>query len=147
MANGDWTDQENDLIVADYFAMLADDSAGRPYNKADHNRELQRRITEAADVLKQLPPVRLSGYFSTWPDILRSFGDRVGANPVPMRRPPPNPAAISRMEEAITWNRFLERDECHLMWERAEGTPWKHLCHRFGISRPTAHRRAEWTPS
>ena len=44
MANGDWTDKENDLIVADYFAMLADDSAGRPYNKADHNRELQRRI-------------------------------------------------------------------------------------------------------
>jgi hypothetical protein len=40
----DWTDEQNDLIVADYFAMLADDSAGRRYNKADHNRELQRRI-------------------------------------------------------------------------------------------------------
>jgi hypothetical protein len=44
MANGDWTDNENDLIVADYFAMLADDSAGRPYNKAEHNRHLQHRI-------------------------------------------------------------------------------------------------------
>ena len=76
------------------------------------------RITEAADVLKQLPPVRLSGYFSTWPEILRSSGDRVGANPVPMRRPPPSPSAISRMEEVITWNRFLEPDECHLMWAR-----------------------------
>ena len=38
MAKGDWTDEENDLIVADYFAMLADDIAGRPYNKAEHNR-------------------------------------------------------------------------------------------------------------
>ena len=44
MANGDWTDKENDLIVAGYFAMLADDSAGRPYNKAEHNRHLQQRI-------------------------------------------------------------------------------------------------------
>ena len=34
---------------------------------------------------------------------------------------PPSTAAISRMEEAITWNRFLERDDAHLMWARAEG--------------------------
>ncbi|MGE0421872.1 MAG: hypothetical protein AB7O88_06390 [Reyranellaceae bacterium] len=44
MATGPWTDQENDLIVADYFAMLADDVAGHPYNKAEHNRRLQARI-------------------------------------------------------------------------------------------------------
>jgi Domain of unknown function (DUF3883) len=37
----DWTDQQNDTIVADYFAMLADDIAGRAYNKAEHNRLLQ----------------------------------------------------------------------------------------------------------
>lgn len=36
-----WTDGQNDAIVADYFAMLVDDLAGRPYNKADHNRRLQ----------------------------------------------------------------------------------------------------------
>jgi hypothetical protein len=29
MSNGPWTDEENDLIVADYFAMLADDISGR----------------------------------------------------------------------------------------------------------------------
>jgi hypothetical protein len=37
----DWTDEQNDAIVADYFAMLTDDIAGRPYNKAEHNRLLQ----------------------------------------------------------------------------------------------------------
>lgn len=41
---GDWTDEQNDAIVADYFAMLADDIAGRPYSKADHNRALQAVI-------------------------------------------------------------------------------------------------------
>lgn len=44
MSSRPWTDEENDLIVADYFAMLADDIAGRPYNKAEHNRHLQERI-------------------------------------------------------------------------------------------------------
>ena len=40
MSNGTWTDIENDLIVADYFAMLADDVSGRPYSKAEHRRAL-----------------------------------------------------------------------------------------------------------
>jgi hypothetical protein len=40
MSNGPWTDEENDLIVADYFAMQADEMAGRPYNKAQHRRSL-----------------------------------------------------------------------------------------------------------
>jgi hypothetical protein len=41
---GNWTDEQNDAIVADYFAMLADDIAGRPYSKAEHNRKLQAVI-------------------------------------------------------------------------------------------------------
>lgn len=42
---GDWTDEQNDAIVADYFVMLADDIAGRPYSKAEHNRLLQTGIS------------------------------------------------------------------------------------------------------
>ncbi|MDP9588479.1 UNVERIFIED_ORG: hypothetical protein J2W19_001025 [Shinella zoogloeoides] len=38
---GDWSDEQNDAIVADYFAMLADDIAGRLYSKSEHNRLLQ----------------------------------------------------------------------------------------------------------
>jgi len=41
---GDWSDEQNDAIVADYFAMLADDIIGRPYSKAEHNRLLQMSI-------------------------------------------------------------------------------------------------------
>ncbi len=44
MATVPWTDDENDLIVADYFAMLAADLAGRRYIKAEHNRRLRTRI-------------------------------------------------------------------------------------------------------
>jgi hypothetical protein len=35
-----WTDTENDLIVADYFAMLDDEFFGRPFSKAQHRRAL-----------------------------------------------------------------------------------------------------------
>lgn len=44
MATSDWTDQQNDAIVADYFAMLADDEGGRSYSKAEHNQRLQEQI-------------------------------------------------------------------------------------------------------
>jgi len=44
MASEDWSDDQNNAIVADYFAMLADDVAGKPYNKAEHNRALQSKI-------------------------------------------------------------------------------------------------------
>lgn len=41
---GDWTDEQNDAIVADYFAMLAADIVGHEYSKAEHNRRLQAMI-------------------------------------------------------------------------------------------------------
>jgi len=48
MSNGPWTDEENDLIVADYFAMLADDIAGHRYSQAEHRRALLKCWPEGA---------------------------------------------------------------------------------------------------
>jgi hypothetical protein len=39
-----WTGEELDLIVADYFSMLSDEVAGIPFNKAAHNRVLRSKI-------------------------------------------------------------------------------------------------------
>jgi len=36
-----WSETEVDLILADYFNMLSDELARRPFNKAEHNRALQ----------------------------------------------------------------------------------------------------------
>jgi hypothetical protein len=113
----------------------------------DWTRDMvEERVEEAAWVLGRLPGLRRQGYFSTWPDILLSAREIASQQSRPMRVLP-SPQAITRMEEAITWNRFLERDEVQLMWARADGMPWKHLCYRFGISRPTAHRRWEYALS
>ena len=74
MSSGSWSDEENDLIVADYFAMLAEDFAGRRPNKTEHRRALMPRLrsrTEAAvefkhrnvsAVLMGLGEVWLPGY-------------------------------------------------------------------------------------
>ncbi|WP_245281662.1 DUF3883 domain-containing protein [Ensifer sp. ZNC0028] len=41
MSVNDWTETENDAIVASYFSMLSAELSGRPYNKALQNRVLQ----------------------------------------------------------------------------------------------------------
>lgn len=46
MSEADWSDGENDLIVADYFSMLADELARRDYSKAEHNRQLQALLSK-----------------------------------------------------------------------------------------------------
>ena len=68
-----WTGDELDLIVADYFLMLNDEISGAPFNKAEHNRLLRRQIerTESSiefkhqnisAVLQQLEVPRIRGY-------------------------------------------------------------------------------------
>lgn len=43
MTSGDWSDSENDAVVATYFAMLSDEVSGRSCNKAANNRALQQQ--------------------------------------------------------------------------------------------------------
>ena len=43
-AGSDWTDAENDVLVANYFAMLADEMAGRAFVKRRHNAAVVAEI-------------------------------------------------------------------------------------------------------
>ncbi|MGI9127876.1 MAG: DUF3883 domain-containing protein [Roseomonas sp.] len=44
-----WSPEENDLIVADYFAMLGEDVHARPYSKAEHRRALRPLLNGRSD--------------------------------------------------------------------------------------------------
>lgn len=44
MSSGDWSDLENDAVVASYLSMLSDELTGHSYNKAAHNRLLQEKV-------------------------------------------------------------------------------------------------------
>lgn len=45
----DWSDYENDAIVADYFDMLSKELAGVRYNKTEHRRRLSRLLNRRTD--------------------------------------------------------------------------------------------------
>lgn len=74
MSSQAWTDAENDLIIWDYFALLADDVAGRPYKKGQQQPGLLLPLNNRSDgavefkhqnisaVLKALGEVWLTGY-------------------------------------------------------------------------------------
>ena len=44
MAGDDWSREEVEATVGDYFAMLRDELAGLPINKAEHNERLRRLL-------------------------------------------------------------------------------------------------------
>lgn len=108
---------------------------------------VEERLFEAADVMKRLPDTRVQGYFSLWPKIVPEFSDLIGREPERLRRPPPSPEAISRMERTMPWLTWLEPEDAKLVWARAEGSRWKLICWRFAISRATAHRRWQYAVS
>jgi hypothetical protein len=102
---------------------------------------VEERMEEAARVLKRLPPVKVRGYFSVWPTIIPEFSDMIGQEPRPMRRPCPSPTEISRMDETLGWTVDLEPVDAKIVWMRAFGDRWKHICARFGFSRYSAWER------
>jgi hypothetical protein len=68
-----WTDEELDLIVSDYFSMLRTEASGVPFNKAEHNRVLRSKIERSSGsvefkhqnisaVLQELGLPRIDGY-------------------------------------------------------------------------------------
>lgn len=46
---GDWTREEEEAIVADYFSMLSRELRGEPYNKSEHRRTLMKLMPSRTD--------------------------------------------------------------------------------------------------
>ncbi len=108
---------------------------------------VEQRLQEAADILQRLPGPRVQGFYSLWPAIAPSFDDLVGQTARPMSPACPAPDAIDRMDQTLEWFKWLDPEDVKLVWARAENTPWKMICWRFGISRPTANRRWQYAVS
>lgn len=119
MAGVNWTEDENDAIVADYFAMLAEDCAGRPYSKAEHNRALQERIGRSrgsieyklqniSAVLKGLGEAWIPGYkpaFNFQMALVDAVARWLAVHPGWLARTGPDPSAPSAglAEPAPLW--------------------------------------------
>lgn len=100
-----------------------------------------RRLAEAAQTARRLPPVWVQGYFNTWPRLVRQTWERLSVDDRPAPHFPPEPAAIDRMTETMGWMAWLTVEERHLVWMRAEEREWREICCRLGCDRTTAWRR------
>lgn len=107
--------------------------------------EVEERLRSAARTLRRLPNLKVQGYFSTWPTIIREPLEILQMEPEPMRLQP-STADITEMEEVLfVWLKWLEPEERRLVWLRAERVRWKLICGRFGVGRTKAwemYRRA-----
>ena len=103
--------------------------------------EVANRFHEAAITARRLPPVRVQGYFNTWPPIVRQSWEVLGADDAIYRSYPPTPQAVERMLEAMRWVQWLEVEQRHLVWMRANRYEWQQIGRRFSRDRNTAARR------
>ena len=118
MSSQAWTDAENDLIVADYFAMLADDVAGRAYTKAAHRRRLLPRLNNRSEgsvefkhqnisaVLKGLGEVWIIGYkpaFNFQTSLVDAVARWLAINPGWTHRTISSPPVDGMAEAAQLW--------------------------------------------
>ena len=59
------------------------------------------RFEEAAKTARNLPPVRVQGYFSVWPRIVREQWASLSGDEKSSYRAPPTPEATARMQEVM----------------------------------------------
>ena len=118
MASELWTDRENDLIVADYFVMLADDILGRSYSKAGHRRALLPLLNSRSEgsvefkhqnisaVLKGLGEDWIPGYkpaFNFQMSLVDAVTRWLALNPTWLERLPGSRPATGLQESAPIW--------------------------------------------
>lgn len=105
--------------------------------------EVAARLAEAAHTARRLPPVRVQGYFSAWPEFKRQPWEALASDDAPCPRFRPSPEAVERMIEVSRWMLWLNVEQRHLVWMRARNDSWKDISRRSGCDRTTAWRR--WT--
>ncbi len=92
------------------------------------------RLEQAAQTLRRLPPVRVRGFFGTWPPIMQEAIYAYGWEEARIKLGPPSARHISEMDEALRWFMWLEREEVTLLWLRACGVKWKKIGRLVGWS-------------
>lgn len=101
---------------------------------------VEHRFHEAAVTSHRLPPARVAGYVTHWPEIARQSWEGY-ADELTILRIPATPVAIDRLIETTQWLLWLSVEQRKLVWARARYVPWKVICQELGFARHTAWRR------
>lgn len=112
----------------------------RPYEPYWTDKMVEYYMEEAAKVMRSLPPVRVQGYFSVWPEPISEEWILCGSQEPEEKRMRYTPRQISRMEHVMQWLLWAPVLERKIIWERSNRVPWKVLEHRYQSSRTTLWR-------
>ena len=102
--------------------------------------DVAARFCEAARTAHRLPPVRVQGFFNVWPPFLRTEFEQMACEAPPHIICRPTPTEVERMLEVMHWVQWLEVEQRHLVWMRAERYRWNEIAKRFGFVPRTAQR-------
>lgn len=103
-------------------------------------KAVEDHFRDAILTLKKLPPAKLQGYFSIWPDIVYTPNEKIFQEKKQIRVLA-TPEAISRLDKTFEWMSWVSVDERKLIWKRAARVRWKTICWDLGYSRATVWKR------
>jgi hypothetical protein len=103
--------------------------------------DVAARFADAAETAHKLPRVRPGGYFNPWMTLAFQMPERYPDTDRLYRPMPPSNQAVERMLEAARWIQWLEVEQRHLVWMRANRYDWQQIGRRFACNRITAWRR------
>ena len=66
-----------------------------------------------------------------WPPVVRAADARMAKDDEPVYRFPPEPTMVDRMLEAMRWVQWLDVEQRHLVWMRAQRYCWRDIKHRW----------------
>ena len=96
---------------------------------------VEARLQSAALTLRRLPKDQMQGYNSTWPEVIQPTTDAEKTN-IKKLKIIPSAQDITDMEEVLfVWMKYLDDNDCKLVWKRADRVPWKDVCEELNISR------------
>lgn len=123
--------------------MLCHDQKGDNMKKpsqslSESEAHIEEQMRSSVRTLRRMPPVKVQGYFSTWPDIVRDQMEILQMEKEPLRIRP-SARDIQELEEVLfEWMPLLNVDERRLLWARANRVPWKMVCGELGVGRTKA---------
>ncbi len=105
---------------------------------SESESNVEEQMRSAVRTLRRMPPVKVQGYYSAWPDIVRDDREIMAMAKEPLRVRP-SAHDIQELEEVLfEWMSWLTVEERRLLWARANRIPWKMVCGELGVGRTKA---------
>ena len=101
--------------------------------------EVARRFEKALFTLKKLPSIKVQGYLSSMPHVLRTIEEIKEMDPKLIRLKA-TPEEITELEQTLIWIRWVSIDERKLIWKKAARIPEKIIAYEFQIHRASVSR-------